>query len=97
MSAPTPVPAKPAIVKEIPDSIFPKLQVVTKMPTKANIAPKTQVSKDLYQLVIILSPLKFFLYSTEKNEVDNTSTFSKESFALRHLYIAPTVVTMKRA
>ena len=44
-----PIPAldKPAIVKEIPNSLFPKLQAVTKTPINAKIAPKTQVSKAL--------------------------------------------------
>ena len=44
-----PIPAldKPAIVNEIPNSLFPKLQAVTKIPTDAKIAPKTQVSKAL--------------------------------------------------
>ena len=45
--APTPALVKPAIVKEIPNSLFPKLEAVTKSPTNANIAPKTQVSKGI--------------------------------------------------
>ncbi len=44
---------KPAIIKENPNSFFPKLQAVTKKPTKARIAPKTQVSKALYHFKIV--------------------------------------------
>ena len=42
-----PIPAldKPAIVNEIPNSLFPKLQAVIKSPTNVSIAPRAQVSK----------------------------------------------------
>ena len=43
--APVPALANPAIVKEMPNSFFPKLQAVTRSPTNAIIAPRTQVSK----------------------------------------------------
>ena len=56
MMAPTPALAKPAIVKEIPNSLFPKLQAVTKSPTNASIAPRAHVSKGVpisYSIYII--------------------------------------------
>jgi hypothetical protein len=42
---PTRILVKPAIIKEIPNSFFPRLQAETKNPTNAKIAPKTHVSK----------------------------------------------------
>ncbi len=62
MMAPTPALAKPAIVKEIPNSLFPKLQAVTKSPTNASIAPRAQVSKGvpvLYLGYFVLSVSHF--------------------------------------
>jgi hypothetical protein len=44
---------KPAIKKDVPNSFFPKLQAVTKIPTNVKIAPKTQVSKALYHFILI--------------------------------------------
>jgi len=50
---PKPVLVKPAIKNDIPNSFFPKLQAVTKIPTNVKIAPKTQVSKALYLFILI--------------------------------------------
>ena len=47
MKDPIPELAKPAIKKDIPNSLFPKLHAVTKSPINVKIAPKTQVSKAL--------------------------------------------------
>ena len=58
MGTPTPVPAKPAIVKEIPNSLFPKLQAVTKTPINVSIAPRAQVSMGV--------PISIFGYCTFK-------------------------------
>ena len=47
MKDPATVVAKPGIKKDMPNSLFPKLQAITKIPINAKIAPKTQVSKVL--------------------------------------------------
>jgi hypothetical protein len=47
MRDPTAAIDKPVIVKEIPNSLFPKLPAETKSPANAKISPKTQVSKAL--------------------------------------------------
>jgi hypothetical protein len=61
MRDPTPVLDKPAIVKEMPNSLFPKLQAVTKSPTNTKIAPKTQVSKALTIQHFTVNFLKAFV------------------------------------
>ena len=62
MKDPKPVLAKPAMKKEIPNSFFPKLEAVTKSPTNAKIAPKTQVSKALTTSLFTLTCFKYFVY-----------------------------------
>ena len=61
MKDPKPVLAKPAIKKEIPNSVFPKLHAETKSPTNAKIAPKTQVSKALTTQQFMVNFLKAFV------------------------------------
>jgi hypothetical protein len=61
MRDPTAALDKPATVKEIPNSLFPKLQAETKSPTNAKIAPKTQVSKVLTTQQFIITFLKAFV------------------------------------
>ena len=61
MRDPTPVLDKPAIVKEMPNSLFPKLQAITKSPTNAKIAPKTQVSKALTTQQFMVTFFKSFV------------------------------------
>jgi hypothetical protein len=56
MRDPIPAVDKPATVKEIPNSLFPKLQAVTKSPTNVSIAPRAHVSKGVpisYSVYII--------------------------------------------
>ena len=59
MKDPTPVLAKPATVKEMPNSFFPKPQTVTKSPTIASIAPRTHVSKGVPTHLFFLLSLRF--------------------------------------
>jgi len=61
MRDPTPVLDKPAIVKEMPNSLFPRLQAITKSPTNAKIAPKIQVSKVLTNQQFTVNFLKAFV------------------------------------
>jgi hypothetical protein len=61
MRDPTPVLDKPTIVKEMPNSLFPKLQAITKSPTTAKIAPKTQVSTALTNQQFMATFLKSFV------------------------------------
>jgi hypothetical protein len=55
--------AKPEIIKEIPNSVLPKLQAETKAPTNTKIAPKTQVSKALTTQQITVTSFKALVIS----------------------------------